>query len=166
MCDNVDLAPLQGIDQRYVRVTEDAKYGQLRALFAQGAAAQTMVFCSTRERADELSRRMAQDGVESEALHGDVAGAQRKAVMQRFRGGQLRVLVCTELLARGVDVQQVGLVVLYDMCQDADTYLHCIGRCGRFGRRGRAVALCNEYDLPMLRSVAQVYGATITEGAA
>ena len=155
--------PLRGIEQRYVAVTEDRKYDELMAVIALMPPTQTIVFCSTRERVDELALRMSADRVPCSVVHAGLDSRRRTETMAQFRAGQVRVLVCTELLARGVDVQQVGLVILYDMCNDADTYMHCVGRCGRFGRKGQAVTLANEFDLPMLRSVGQIFAATITE---
>ena len=81
--------------------------------------------------------------------------------MQLFRSGQTRVLVCTDVLARGVDVQQVGLVVMYDLGAAADTYLHCVGRCGRYWRQGCAVLIVNEHEDGPLRSFQALYDFTL-----
>jgi len=156
-----ECLPLEGIQQNYIACDEGSKYGQLAQLFGGGGATQSMIFCASKDRATELCERLRADGVDAAAVHADIQSKARRDTMREFRAGQIRVLVCTELLARGIDVQQVGLVVMYDLCHTADTYLHCVGRCGRFGRQGRAVLLVNDYDLPMVRSIEQVFGITI-----
>jgi superfamily II DNA/RNA helicase len=150
--------PLAGIRQLRLTITsEDQRYAALR--HAQGAsdAMQSMVFCSRRDTVDAVVSQLQSDGCDTAALHSGLTSAERTEVMTRFRTGGIRVLVCTDVLARGVDVQQVGLVVMYELCSAADTYLHCVGRCGRYGRQGCAVLIVNEHEDGPLRSFQALY---------
>ena len=154
--------PLAGIRQLRLPITrEDERYGALRHAQVSSSAMQSMVFCGRRDTVDAVVARLRDDGCDAAALHSGLSAAERGQVMQLFRAGQTRVLVCTDVLARGVDVQQVGLVVMYDLCAAADTYLHCVGRCGRYGRQGCAVLIVNDHEDGPLRSFQALYDFTL-----
>ena len=150
--------PLHGIDQCRLRCAWGDKLGLLTDLHVRSTEIQTMVFCATRAGVDEVAAHLGAQNFAVGALHGDMSTADRAEVMRTFRRGGLTVLVSTDVLARGIDVQQVGLVVLFDMAASVETYLHCVGRCGRFGRKGRAIVLATEGDDAQLRSVEEFYG--------
>lgn len=151
---------LAGIEQRVVALRESAmKMSAVLDALRSVTSAQSMVFCATRAIADQVATELKKTGAQAEALHGDLDAAARRDTMRRFREGRTSVLVCTLVLARGIDVQQVSLVVLHDIPPDAETYLHCVGRCGRYGRKGVSVALSLAYDEALLRSIERDYGA-------
>ena len=154
--------PLSGIAQYRVRCDEASKHAHLHAALQRFSAPQTMVFASTRERAQELSDVLRGEGLCADCVHGAMEQRERAAAMARFVAGDTSILVSTNVLARGIDVQQVGLVVLYDVTECSETYMHCIGRSGRYGRQGVAVALCGyEADEAFLRSCEALYEVCI-----
>jgi len=96
-------------------------------------------------------------------MHGEMEQTQRDLIMREFRSGSSRVLITTDLLARGIDVQQVSLVINYDMPTNYENYLHRIGRSGRFGRKGVAINFVTEQDAQFLRDLEQHYSTQIEE---
>jgi len=96
-------------------------------------------------------------------MHGEMEQTQRELIMREFRSGSSRVLITTDLLARGIDVQQVSLVINYDMPTNYENYLHRIGRSGRFGRKGVAINFVTEQDAQFLRDLEQHYSTQIEE---
>jgi ATP-dependent RNA helicase len=96
-------------------------------------------------------------------MHGDQPQQEREAIMAEFRSGASRVLVTTDLWGRGIDVQQVSLVINYDLPNSRELYIHRIGRSGRFGRKGVAINFATNEDLPILRDLEQYYGFTCDE---
>lgn len=97
------------------------------------------------------------------AMHGDMEQKQREVLMKEFRSGSSRVLITTDLLARGIDVQQVSSVINYDLPTNRENYIHCIGRGGRFGRKGVAINFVTTDDVRMLRDIEQFYNTQIDE---
>ncbi|GAA6002051.1 uncharacterized protein JCM10292_001819 [Rhodotorula paludigena] len=93
------------------------------------------------------------------AMHGDMEQGQREVIMKEFRSGSSRVLITTDLLARGIDVQQVSLVINYDLPSSRENYIHRIGRGGRFGRKGVAINFVTTEDVPALRNIERFYNA-------
>ena len=145
------------IDQRLMFVgREQGKLLALRQLVAKGLNPPVMIFVQSKERAAELHRELAYDGLKIDALHADRTNAQRDAIVRGFRSGDIWVLICTDILGRGVDFKGIKTVINYDFPQSATSYVHRIGRTGRAGRRGTAITLFTEVDMPMLRSIANV----------
>lgn len=97
------------------------------------------------------------------AMHGDMDQAKRDAVMEEFRSGSSRVLIATDLWGRGIDVQQVSLVICYDLPTNRELYIHRIGRSGRFGRKGVAINFVRDEDMSLLRDLEQFYSTQIEE---
>ncbi|KAH9281953.1 ATP-dependent RNA helicase FAL1 [Echinococcus granulosus] len=158
-----DELSLSGITQYYIdTASEEWKFETLTDIFASICVPQTVIFVNTRHKADWLSGRLCVDGFTATAAHGDLDQATRDRVMNAFRAGRSRVLVTTDIWARGIDVQTVGLVVNYDLPQTAAVYLHRIGRSGRFGRRGLAISfVAGGDDAAHLDSIAKTYSITI-----
>ena len=96
-------------------------------------------------------------------MHGDMDQGQRDVIMKEFRSGSSRVLIATDLLARGIDVQQVSLVINYDLPANRENYIHRIGRGGRFGRKGVAINFVTADDVRMMREIEQFYSTQIEE---
>ena len=140
---------LHNVSQWFVLCTsESAKYAVLRNLFGAMSVGQTFIFCGTKRSAAWLAQRLRQDGHAVGLISGDLTVEERNAVIHRFREGLERVLIATNVMARGIDVDQVTLVINYDLPVsqesgdvDYETYLHRIGRSGRFGKSGVAVNL-------------------------
>ena len=96
-------------------------------------------------------------------MHGDMDQRERDLIMAEFRSGSSRVLITTDLLARGIDVQQISLVLNYDVPTNRENYIHRIGRSGRFGRKGVAINFITQSDTPYLRDIEQFYNTIIEE---
>jgi len=97
------------------------------------------------------------------AMHGDMDQKERDVIMKEFRTGSSRVLITTDLLARGIDVQQVSLVINYDLPNNRENYIHRIGRGGRFGRKGVAINFVTDEDRRTLRDIEQFYNTQVQE---
>jgi superfamily II DNA/RNA helicase len=128
------------VDHSFISVTEAEKYAQLTDLL-EHAEGLTLVFCETKTNCAWLARRLESSGVRCEAIHGDRSQAERNRAMSRFASGEVRVLVATDVAARGIDLEGIGLVVNYDAPTGADDYTHRVGRTARAGAAGRAVTL-------------------------
>jgi len=152
---------LDGIQQYWREADASTVVPLVLDTLASVCSAQTMVFCGTGDEAVALAGALAEHQVPAIALHGKMGAPQRVEAMARFRGGAAAVMVSTPLLARGVDVQQVSLVILAAVPATPETYLHSVGRCGRYGRKGVAVALARAYDMATIRAVERNYGCTV-----
>lgn len=156
------------IKQRLVFVgREDGKVLAIRQLVQRGELVPpALIFVQSKERAKDLYKELAFDGINVEVMHSDRTDAQREAVINRFRTGNIWVLICTDLMARGIDFKAVRMVINYDIPQSAVAYIHRIGRTGRAGREGEAVSLFTETDIASMRSIVNVMklsGAEVPE---
>ena len=134
--------PLDGIKQYYVSLDkEEWKFEVLCDLYQQLNISQALIYCNKRQRADWLAEKMAQQGFPLSVIHGEMDVEERKKRMSDFRKGAVRVMISTDLLARGIDVQQVSLVINYELPVQKENYIHRIGRAGRFGRKGVTINL-------------------------
>jgi translation initiation factor 4A len=155
---------LEGIRQFYIAVEkEDWKLDTLCDLYETVTITQAVIFCSTRRKVDWLTEKLHSREFTVSAMHGDMDQAARELVMKEFRSGSSRVLIATDLLARGIDVQQVSLVINYDLPSSKENYVHRIGRGGRFGRKGVAINFVTSEDVPMLREIEKFYHTQIEE---
>ncbi|PWN17976.1 putative TIF2-translation initiation factor eIF4A [Microstroma glucosiphilum] len=159
-----DELTLEGIKQFYVAVEkEDWKLDTLCDLYETVTITQAVIFCNTRRKVDWLTDKLHEREFTVSAMHGDMDQQQREVIMREFRSGSSRVLITTDLLARGIDVQQVSLVINYDLPSDREKYIHRIGRGGRFGRKGVAINFVTEPDVRMLRDIEQFYSTVVEE---
>jgi superfamily II DNA/RNA helicase len=151
-------AGASSIDQRLVFVgREDGKLLAIRQLIQQGELKPpVLLFLQNKERAKELFRELVYEGINIDVIHGDRSQQQREDVIRKFRLGETWVLICTDLMARGIDFKGVKMVINYDLPQSGVAYIHRIGRTGRAGRQGEAVTLFTEKDIPSMRSIANV----------
>jgi ATP-dependent RNA helicase len=124
---------------------------------------QAVIFCNTRQKVDWLSDKMKEHNFTVSSIHGDLEQEQRDKVMEAFRSGTSRVLIATDLWGRGIDVQQVSLVICYDLPSNRELYIHRIGRSGRFGRKGVAINFVRKEDVRLLRDIEQFYSTQIDE---
>mmetsp|Transcript_39464 Transcript_39464/g.113433 ORF Transcript_39464/g.113433 Transcript_39464/m.113433 type:complete len:583 (-) Transcript_39464:164-1912(-) len=146
------------VDQRLVFITdEDGKLFSFRQLVQEGKVKPpALIFVQSKERAKQLFGELVYDGVFADAIHGDRTKAQRDNSVRAFREGKTWMLICTDVLARGVDFKGVETVVNYDFPQSSATYIHRIGRTGRAGRKGVAITLFTIQDFESLRSIVGV----------
>lgn len=155
---------LDGIRQFFVDVVkEDWKLETLCDLYSAISISQAVIFCNTRRKVDWLTESMNERDFTVSAMHGDMDQRERDLIMRQFRTGSSRVLITTDLLARGIDVQQVSLVINYDLPSNRENYIHRIGRGGRFGRRGVAINFVTETDKHVLTDIEKFYSTSIVE---
>ena len=136
------------IEQGYFETVNAEKARIIHALIDMQQLKSVVVFCNTKRRVDELVSTLQAEGMTAEALHGDLSQAQRNKVMQSFRTGKLKVLVATDVAARGIDVEKLDAVFNYDLPHDPEYYVHRVGRTGRAGNTGKAFSFVtgrNEY---------------------
>lgn len=159
-----DELTLEGIAQYYVPIEkEDWKFNTLADLYENLDIAQAIIYANTRKKVETLTKQMMEKDFVVSYMHGEMDQSQREVVMKEFRTGSTRVLITTDLLARGIDVQQVSLVINYDMPAGYENYLHRIGRSGRFGRKGVAINFVTESDAQFLKDLEQHYNTSIEE---
>ena len=159
-----DELTLEGIKQFYVNVDkEDWKLDTLCDLYETLAITQSVIFANTRRKVDWLTDKMRARDFTVSATHGDMDQNTRDIIMREFRSGSSRVLITTDLLARGIDVQQVSLVINFDLPTQPENYLHRIGRSGRFGRKGVAINFVTKDDERLLQDVQRFYQTVIEE---
>ena len=155
---------LEGISQYYVAVEkEDWKMEVLLDLYANLDINQALIYCNTKKRVTELEKHMNEQDFTVSAMHSEMDQMQRDSVMKEFRTGATRVLITTDLLARGIDVQQVGLVINYELPLKKENYIHRIGRAGRFGRKGVAINFVVPNDAKFIREIQDHYNTQIEE---
>merc|ERR1739848_172043 len=155
---------LEGIRQFYISVErEEWKLDTLCDLYETLTITQAVIFCNTRRKVDWLTEKMHQRDFTVSAMHGDMDQKERDVIMREFRSGSSRVLITTDLLARGIDVQQVSLVINYDLPTNRENYIHRIGRSGRFGRKGVAINFITGDDVRQMRDIEQFYNTQIEE---
>ncbi|KZC04724.1 putative ATP-dependent RNA helicase DDX52 [Dufourea novaeangliae] len=136
--------------------TESGKLVALRGIIQKGVLPPVLVFVQSKERAQELFNELIYDGINVDVIHADRSQTQRDNVVRCFREGKIWVLICTELMARGIDFKGVNLVINYDFPPSAISYVHRIGRTGRAGHKGKAITFFTEQDTPNLRSIAAI----------
>lgn len=159
-----DELTLEGIKQFYIAVEkEEWKLDTLSDLYETVTITQAVIFCNTRRKVDWLTDKLTARDFTVSAMHGDMDQGQRDVIMKEFRSGSSRVLIATDLLARGIDVQQVSLVINYDLPANRENYIHRIGRGGRFGRKGVAINFVTADDVRMMREIEQFYSTQIEE---
>ena len=134
-----DELTLDGIIQYYVHIDEQYKLDALIDLYKFVSIGQAIVYCNKKHKADELRMSLLEKNFAVSILHGDLIQKEREEIMVDFRSGKTRILITTDILSRGIDIQQVSLVINYDMPKYPQTYIHRIGRSGRFGRKGSAI---------------------------
>ena len=150
---------VDAIDQAWIEVREADKVGALHELLGREGMDRTLVFRRTKYGADKLVKALGRLGRPARALHGNVSQRERERVLEGFRRGKFPTLVATNLAARGIHVDDIGHVVNYDLPENADTYVHRVGRTGRAGRRGIAYTFVNEMqrkDFEDIRRLAKV----------
>uniref|UniRef100_A0A915Q2F1 RNA helicase n=1 Tax=Setaria digitata TaxID=48799 RepID=A0A915Q2F1_9BILA len=142
---------------------DEWKFETLCDLYATVNVTQAVIFCNTRRKVDNLAGQMSKEKYTVSCMHGEMEQSERDVIMREFRSGSSRVLITTDLLARGIDVQQVSLVINYDLPSNRENYIHRIGRSGRFGRKGVAINFITEADMRMMKDIESFYNTQIEE---
>merc|ERR550525_1925201 len=159
-----DELTLEGIRQFYVAIEkEEWKVDTLVDLYETLTITQCIIYCNTRRKVDFIQDQLTKRDFTVSTMHADLDQKERDLVMREFRSGSSRVLISTDLLARGIDVQQVSLVINFDLPQNMENYLHRIGRSGRFGRKGVAINFVTNQDVRMMKDIERHYHTQIEE---
>lgn len=155
---------LEGINQFFLAMMNDnEKYSTLKTLFASISVSQTIIYVNSISRVTELYNAMTEEGFSVCCIHSNMTKDERKDVIQQFRKGKFRVLISSNLTARGLDIQQVNTVINFDIPKSVETYLHRIGRSGRWGRKGTAINFITKQDVYYMRNIEKHYNISINE---
>ena len=154
---------LEGIKQYYVYLKKEDKLDVLLQIYRGIEIAQAIIYCNTKKTVDYVSEALKSKGHQISAIHGDLKQIERDNIMKDFRSGVTRVLITTDLLARGIDVYQVSLVINYEMPREKETYIHRIGRSGRFGRKGNAINFVTPPEKEQLEEIQNFYNTNIEQ---
>ena len=155
---------LEGISQFYVDVGEEQwKLDTLCDLYESLSVTQAIIYVNTRRRVEWLTEELSKQNHTVSMIHGDISQNDRENIMRNFRGGNTRILITTDLLARGIDVQQVSLVLNYDLPKKKENYIHRIGRSGRFGRKGTSINFLVKSDYEYMKDIEQYYNTQVQE---
>ena len=152
---------LEGIKQYYVYLKKEDKLDVLLQIYRGIEIAQAIIYCNSKKSVDFVSEELKKKGHMVSSIHGDLKQYERDQVMRDFRNGATRVLITTDLLARGIDVYQVSLVINYELPREKETYIHRIGRSGRFGRKGNAINFVTPPEKDELDAIQKYYNTTI-----
>jgi translation initiation factor 4A len=158
----ISVAPeqltLEGIKQYYLAVESDQeKYEQLKQLYSFISLSQCIIYCNSVKRVVDLFEAMKEDGFPVCAIHSNMDKVERNHAFMEFKSGKARVLISSNVTARGIDIQQVSIVINFDIPKDVHIYLHRIGRSGRWGRKGLGINFITKYDKEMMTTIEQHY---------
>ena len=155
------------ISQFYIEVdSEDLKFDTLLDLYGITSTSQTIIFCNTIRKVDWLKENLEKNNFTITCIHSKMNQLERDNIVKDFREGKTRLLLTTDLLARGIDIPDVNLVVNYDLPANKETYIHRIGRCGRFGQKGVSISMVkidDQSDIKNLQKMKQIYKIDIKE---
>jgi len=154
--------PVESIHHAIYPVDQGRKFEMLQTLLNQASEGQTLVFTRTKHQAKKIALHLIQSGYKAASLQGNLSQNARQAAMDSFRSGQVRILVATDIAARGIDVSQITQVINYDLPDTAEAYTHRTGRTGRMQRLGTALSLISHQDdLAMVKVIERLLGYTL-----
>jgi translation initiation factor 4A len=155
---------LECIKQHFVALQDDnMKFNTLKDIFSTISVSQCIIYCNSVNRVVDLHRGMLNDGFSVSAIHSSMDKSERERVFTDFRMGKFRVLISSNVTARGIDIQQVSTVINFDIPKCVHTYLHRIGRSGRWGRKGLAINFITKRDIYAMKNIESHYNINITE---
>lgn len=155
---------LEGISQYFIAVEDDMqKYATVKDLYKFMSLSQCIIYCNSVKRVSDLYDAMMEDGFPVCRIHSSMEKADRDKAFSEFRIGSSRVLISSNVTARGIDIQQVSCVINFDIPKDVHTYLHRIGRSGRWGRKGNGINLITRRDTSKLKEIEEYYSCQINE---
>jgi len=152
---------LEGIKQYYVLMQKEDKFDVLLDVYRNVEIVQAVIFCNSKHAVDALAEKLVAKGHMVGTMYGEKTMDERMKTMNAFRGGAIRVLITTDLLARGIDVNSVSLVINYDLPKSKETYIHRIGRSGRLGKKGTAINFVIPYEVDELEDLKKFYKTNI-----
>ncbi len=159
-----DQLTLEGIAQYYVAVDDDRqKYATMKDLYSFISMSQCIIYANSLKRVSDLFDAMVEDGFPVCRIHSGMEKEERENAFADFRTGKYRVLISSNVTARGIDIQQVSVVINFDIPKDVHTYLHRIGRSGRWGRKGLGINFVSRRDISKLKEIEQYYACEISE---
>ena len=159
-----EMLTLEGIRQFYVAVDDDRqKYATLKNLFSYLSVSQCIIYCNSIKRVQDLFEAMCEDEFPVCCLHSNMDKVERETAFNDFKCGKSRVLISSNVTARGIDIQQVSVVINFDLTKDVHTYVHRIGRSGRWGRKGVGINFITRRDVMKLKEIEQHYSTQISE---
>ena len=159
-----EMLTLEGIKQHYVNLNNDnEKYSTLKDLFETFSVSQCIIYCNSVKRVQDLYEAMRRDGYPVSQIHSSLDKNERMKNYKEFKEGNQRVLISSNVTARGIDVQQVSTVINFDIPKSKETYLHRIGRSGRWGRKGVAINFITRRDINLLKDIESFYSTEISE---
>ena len=159
-----DELQVEGIAQHYITVSnDDEKFEMVKKLFSALVVSQCIIYVNSVNRVIDLYDAMVRESFPVSCIHSSMSKTDRDKSFSDFRRGASRMLISSNITARGIDIQQVGMVINYDICSDIHTYLHRVGRSGRHGRKGIAINLMTKYDVNVMKSIEKYYNILISE---
>jgi len=159
---NIALSqPAQGIDQQIYKVHDEQKIPLIRLLMKDGKYTSAIIFASTKEKVKALYKTLKASNVKTKAFHSDLEQAEREVILREFKNRQLQVIIGTDVLSRGIDVEGIDLVINFDVPSDPEDYIHRIGRTARAESTGTAITLVNERDQKKLLNIESLIGRPI-----
>ncbi len=156
-----ESSTVDSVDQSIYFVEKPEKKGLLVSVLKKETGKTVLIFSRTKHGADNISRTLKKAGIDSAALHGDKSQVQRQRALADFKSGKVKVMVATDIAARGLDIKELGMVINYDLPDVVETYVHRIGRTGRAGASGTAVTFCSQDDHLMVRDIQKLVGRQI-----
>lgn len=164
ICIKAESLTLEGIKQYYVAVDDDrAKYLTLKDLYQHISVAQCIIYANSVKRVIDLYEAMMEDGFPVCCLHSNMDKSEREKAFKDFRCGNARVLISSNVTSRGIDIQQVSVVINFDLPRDIHNYLHRIGRSGRWGRKGTGINFITRRDIGKMKEIEGYYATQIQE---
>jgi ATP-dependent RNA helicase RhlE len=149
------------VNQELYKVSKEDKRALLKHLLQDRQIDHALVFTRTKRGADRVARDLVKSGIPAESIHGDKSQPAREKALDGFKNRRLRVLVATDIAARGIDVDRLSHVINFEIPEVAETYVHRIGRTGRAGKGGIAISFCTEEEMPYLRSIQKLINKSI-----
>tara|TARA_B100000674_G_scaffold490893_1_gene507759 strand:- start:670 stop:1797 length:1128 start_codon:yes stop_codon:yes gene_type:complete len=155
---------LEGIQQFFINIKyNDWKYDVIIDLYDTINVGQCIIYMNSKNKIVEIYDKLMNDNFPVEYITGDRSVKERNDIMEKFRSGSLRILLSSDLLSRGIDIQQLSLVINYDLPREKETYIHRIGRSGRYGRKGVAINLINDREIEYMKHIEEFYDTKINE---
>lgn len=164
ICVKAESLTLEGIKQYFIAINDDReKYMTLKDLYQHISLSQCIIYANSVKRVIDLYEAMKEDGFPVCCLHSNMEKSEREKVFKEFRQGVSRVLISSNVTSRGIDIQQVGVVINFDLPRDVHNYLHHIGRSGRWGRKGTGINFITRRDVTKMKEIEQYYSTQIEE---
>ena len=155
---------LEGIKQYYIAINDDReKYQVLKELYNLISVSQCIIYCNSVKRVIDLTDAMREDTFPVCCIHSNMTANERECAFEEFKSGAARVLISSNVTARGIDIQQVSVVINFDIPRDIQTYLHRIGRSGRWGRKGTGINFITRRDIQKIKEIEEYYQCQIDE---